>query len=209
MRNRISRVVLLTAAAVIVVPPSQGADRREPTTPACCAKPGQPKTSAYVRTVGSYPVPELRLLDQRGRDVPLADVLRDDGRPIALNFVFTTCNTICPVMTATFSKLRSELGDRAANVRFVSITIDPEHDTPAVLQRYAERYAAGADWRFLTGTLEDVVAVEKAFDAFAGSKMNHRPLTFLRAPGTHDWVRIDGFASAAELAAEVRSLAPL
>jgi protein SCO1 len=200
--------VLLAAMALPALAGApRAAEAKSAEAPACCAKPQQTKTTRYVRTVASYPVPELRLLDQRSHDVPLTDVLRDDGRPIALNFVFTTCNTICPVMTATFAKLHGELGEQAAAVRFVSITIDPEHDTPAVLQRYADRYAAGADWRFLTGTLEDVVAVEKAFDAFAGSKMNHKPLTFLRAPGTNDWVRIDGFASAAELAAEVRSLA--
>jgi protein SCO1/2 len=198
---------LVIAALVLVVTPTLGADKHDSATAACCAKPEQQKKAAYGRTVASYSVPELSLLDQGNHDVPLSDVLRDDGRPIALNFVFTTCNTICPVMTATFAKLRGELGAQASDMRFVSITIDPEHDTPGVLQRYADRYAAGADWRFLTGTVEDIVAVQKAFDAFAGSKMNHRPLTFLRAPGSSDWVRIDGFASAAELATEMRSLA--
>jgi len=200
--------LFLAAAAVLAYVAPVGATEVPSTeVPACCAKP-QPKKAQYVRTVASYPVPDQRLLDQESRDVPLADVLREDGRPIALNFVFTSCNTICPVMTATFAKLRSEMGERASDLRLVSVTIDPEHDTPAVLHQYAERYAAGEDWRFLTGTVEEIVAVEKAFDVFAGSKMNHRPLTFLRAPGSSDWVRIDGFASAAELAAEVRSLAP-
>jgi len=200
--------LFLAAAAVLAFATQVGAtEAKSADGPACCAKP-QPKKTQFVRTVASYPVPDLRLLDQESRDVDLADVLREDGRPIALNFVFTTCNTICPVMTATFAKLRNELGESASDLRLVSVTIDPEHDTPAVLHQYAERYAAGADWRFLTGTVEEIVAVEKAFDAFAGSKMNHRPLTFLRAPGSGDWVRIDGFASAAELAAEVRSLTP-
>ena len=203
------RIPLFLAAATMlaVFTPVGATEAKSVAGPACCAKP-QPKKAQYVRTVASYPVSNLRFLDQESRDVVLADVLREDGRPIALNFVFTTCNTICPVMTATFAKLRNELGESASDLRLVSVTIDPEHDTPAVLHQYAERYAAGADWRFLTGTVEEIVAVQKAFDAFAGSKMNHRPLTFLRAPGSSDWVRIDGFASAAELAAEVRSLTP-
>jgi protein SCO1/2 len=200
-------MMLAAAAALALGTPVRAADKPETGTPACCAKPAQEKKAQFVRTVAAYPVPDLRLLDQESHATKLSDVLRQDGRPVALNFVFTTCNTICPVMTATFAKLHDELGAQAADLRFVSITIDPEHDTPAVLQRYADRYAAGTDWRFLTGTVEEIVAVQKAFDAYAGSKMNHKPLTFLRAPGSRDWVRIDGFASAAELAAEVRSLA--
>jgi protein SCO1/2 len=199
-------VLLATAAVLAFLTPVGATETEGGEAPSCHAQ--QPKKGQFVRTVTSYPVPDLRLLDQRSREVSLSDVLRDDGRPIAMNFVFTTCNTICPVMTATFAKLRNEMGERASDLRMVSVTIDPEHDTPMVLQQYAERYAAGVDWRFLTGTIEDIVAVEKAFDAFAGSKMNHRPLTFLRAPGSSDWVRIDGFASAAELATEVRALAP-
>lgn len=199
--------MILAAAVVLALrEPICAADSPDPAKAACCAKPVEQK-SRFVRTVAAYSVPDLHLLDQESHETRLSDVLRQDGRPIALNFVFTTCNTICPVMTSTFAKLRTELGGQASEMRFVSITIDPEHDTPAVLQRYADRYTAGTDWRFLTGTVEEIVAVQKAFDAFAGSKMNHKPLTFLRAPGSRDWVRIDGFASAAELANEVRALA--
>jgi protein SCO1/2 len=88
----------------------------------------------------------------------------------------------------------------------VSISIDPDHDTPARLKAYAEKFQAGADWQFLTGTRADTLAVQRAFDAYRGSKMNHAPLTLLRASSGSPWVRLDGFASASELVAEVKKL---
>ena len=72
----------------------------------------------------------------------------EPGSPLALNFIFTTCTTICPVMTATFSGLRRRLGSEAEELRMVSISIDPERDRPATLKAYAERFKAPAAWRF-------------------------------------------------------------
>ena len=88
----------------------------------------------------------------------------------------------------------------------VSITIDPEHDTPARLADYARKYEAGKQWRFLTGDLEDVRTVQKAFDVYRANKMWHEPFSFLRAAPQEPWVRLGGFMSAAELAAEIRQL---
>jgi protein SCO1/2 len=163
------------------------------------------KPARYSRSLEKYTVPPVALVDREGEAVPLASAL-ESGQPVALNFIFATCTTICPVMTATFSKMRRELGPDAEGLSMVSITIDPEYDTPKVLKEYAARYEAGPDWRFLTGELEGVVAVQRAFDAYAGNKMSHRPLTFFRGPGSGEWVRIDGLASGADLAEEYRRL---
>lgn len=159
----------------------------------------------YTRASAPYRLPEVTLVDQNGDRVRLQTLL-NGSEPVALNFVFTTCTTICPVMTATFSKMRSALGSEAAALRMLSVSIDPEYDTPGALREYAGKFHAGPNWTFLTGTLEDVIAVQKAFDAFTGDKNNHRPLTFLRGRGAPEWVRIDGLANGSELAAEVREL---
>jgi protein SCO1/2 len=151
-----------------------------------------------------YAVPDVTLVDETGHRVPLAALL-SSREPVALNFIFTTCTTICPVMTATFAQMRRELGDEAGRVRLVSISIDPEQDRPEVLRRYAERYGAGAGWTFLTGDAADVERVLRAFGAYAGSKMNHRPLTLLKDPRQPDWVRIEGLASGGALAHEVKT----
>jgi protein SCO1/2 len=105
-------------------------------------------------------------------------------------------------MTATFSRMRQALGKASEDLRMISISIDPEYDTRSVLEAYAERYQAGNGWQFLTGDKANVVSVLKAFDAYAGSKMNHRPLTFFKVPGEDRWLRIEGLASASDLAIE-------
>jgi len=156
----------------------------------------------YSVSAAHYEVPDVTLLDTSGNNIALREVL-DSGRPVALNFIFTTCTTICPVMTATFSQMRRELGDAANQVLLVSISIDPEYDRPAVLGEYASMFGADADWTFLTGDGADITRVLQSFDAYAGSKMNHQPVTLLKSPENPDWVRIDGLVGGQTLANEV------
>ena len=92
-------------------------------------------------------VPEFALVNRDGRPVHRADLA---GRPWIADFIFTRCPASCPMMTARMARLDRELPQDAA-VRLVSFSVDPEHDTPAVLQRYAESFKAPARWLFLTG----------------------------------------------------------
>lgn len=158
--------------------------------------------SDYSVSTERYAVPGVSLLDQSGDSLALRTLLESD-KPVALNFIFTTCTTICPVMTATFAQMRRDLGEAAKKVRLVSVTIDPEHDRPEVLEAYAKRFGAGEDWFFLTGSRADVWPVVMSFQAYAGSKTNHQPLTFLKKPQDPEWTRIDGLASGKDLAHEV------
>jgi protein SCO1/2 len=166
----------------------------------------RPAAAGYVRSERTYAVPDVTLVDEGARPVRLREALAGD-EPVMLNFIFTTCTAICPVMSRIFARVPQELGAEAGRVRFVSISIDPEQDTPKRLHEYAARFGAGPRWRFLTGSVADVEAVERAFDAFRGDKMNHEPLTLLRPAPGRPWVRLDGFASAAELAREYERVA--
>jgi protein SCO1 len=158
-----------------------------------------------TRSTADYPLPTVTLVRDDGREVSLAQEL-DDGRPVVLEFIFTTCTTICPVMSRTFTQLQEKLGDDHDRVHLVSISIDPEHDTPARLREYGRKFHAGPQWRYYTGTVQASVAVQRAFNAYRGDKMNHTPVTFLRAAPGRPWVRLDGFASSDELARELREL---
>jgi protein SCO1 len=158
-----------------------------------------------TRSTAAYTLPQVNLVRDDGKTVSLPGEL-DDGRPVVLDFIFTTCTTICPVLSENFTQLQKKLGDQRDRVHLVSISIDPEQDTPERLAQYARRYHAGPEWRFYTGTTRASVAVQRAFDAYRGDKMDHTPATFLRAAPGRPWVRIDGFASSDELAREFHEL---
>jgi protein SCO1/2 len=165
------------------------------------------KRGSITSTVVTYRVPDVMLVDENGKQVRLRELL-DGHNPIMLNFIFTTCTTICPVMTSTFHQVQEKLGKNRKDVRMVSISIDPENDTPGKLKEYAAKNMAGTQWKFLTGTVESSVAVQKAFDTFAGEKMNHKPLAFIKAKGSDSqWVRVEGLAEAGQILNEYDKLA--
>lgn len=158
----------------------------------------------YVRSMATYTVPDVKLLDPNRAQVSLRRQL--DDKPVIMNFIFTSCGAICPVMSTTFSEVQKALGPERNAVRMVSISIDPEHDTPEALKIYAKRYGAGPQWQMLTGSLANSIAVQRAFNVYRGDKMGHTPATFLRAKAGQPWVRLDGFASADDILREYRKL---
>lgn len=161
----------------------------------------------YTRSVASYSIPDLKLIDMNGAPVSTREEFAGN-EPIMLNFIYTTCTAICPVMSATFYHVQEQLGSDLKKVRMISISIDPEHDTPEKLRQYAAKYRAGPQWNLLTGSIENSVALQRAFNSYRGSKMNHAPATFIRAGGADKpWVRLDGFASAPDIIKEYRQLA--
>jgi protein SCO1/2 len=160
---------------------------------------------AVRRTEIAYTMPDVRLVRQDGKTMSLKDALGDD-KAVVVNFIYTTCTTICPLSSQVFAQFESKLGDLKSGVHLVSFSIDPEQDTPARLVEYAKKFHAGKNWDHYTGTLEASVAVQKAFDAYRGDKMNHGPLTLMRAAHGKTWVRLDGFASADDLLMEYHGL---
>jgi len=155
-----------------------------------------------TRTLSAYAVPDVELVRDDGKTVRLAEELAD-GRPVVLSFVFTSCTTVCPMLSATLAQLQRKLGPGRDRVHLVSISIDPEFDTPARLREYATKFGAGPEWRHYTGTLAASVAAQRAFGVYRGDKMKHTPATLVRAAPGSEWVRFDGFASADQLLAEL------
>ena len=114
---------------------------------------------------------------------------------MVVDFIYGTCTTICPILSAGYSHLQRKLGTDSTSVRLVSITIDPENDSPAVLKEYLEKYQAKPGWDFLTGSRRDIERVMNSFDAFFRDKMDHKPLTFIRSPADGKWIRLYGLLS--------------
>ena len=159
-----------------------------------------------MRSTADYVVPDVRLVRDDGKPVSLRAEL-NDGRPVFLTFIYTTCTTICPVASQTFSQLQDALGSEQSKVHLVSISIDPEQDTPSRLKAYARRFGAGPQWQHYTGTTEASIAAQRAFDVYRGDKMSHNPVTLMRAAPGQPWLRIDGFVTARELVRDYRALA--
>ncbi|WP_295885547.1 SCO family protein [uncultured Thiohalocapsa sp.] len=159
----------------------------------------------YERSEHQYRLTDHALVSMDGSPTTLVEELAVP-KPVLINFIFTTCSTICPVMSATFAKVQDELGPEASEVRMLSFSIDPEYDTPARLRAYAAQFGAGDQWQFLTGDMDELIAVQKAFDVYRGNKMNHEPTTLMRRSPDDPWVRLDGIASAADIVAEYRRL---
>lgn len=156
----------------------------------------------FSRTEVSVEVPSVTLIDQRGHEVTLQQLLRPE-HPVFVEFIFATCTTICPILSAGYASLQRRVDD-PDDVTLISITIDPEHDGPEQLREYLARYQAQPGWEFVTGTRTDIDTVMRAFDAFIPDKMSHRPLIFVRSPKDGKWVRLQGFPGSKDLMAEYR-----
>src|SRR5213082_610067 len=166
-------------------------------------------TAAAAATVSrstvSYQTPDVSLVRQDGRSVSLPREL-DDGRPVLLNFIFTTCSSICPLTSRTLEEFQRKLGPEAHHVHLVSISIDPEQDTSARLTEYARKFHAGPEWQYYTGTVAASIAAQRAFDVYRGEKMSHTPVTLMRSAPGKPWLRIEGFVTPDELVDDYRNL---
>jgi protein SCO1/2 len=117
------------------------------------------------------PAPEFTLTNQDGKRLTFKDLR---GKVLAVTFIFASCADTCPLLTAKMVDIQNRLGSEfGPRVYFVSITVDPQHDTPDVLKRYAEAYKANlAGWTFLTGTPAEIQDVAKRYGIYA--KKNSR-----------------------------------
>jgi protein SCO1/2 len=114
--------------------------------------------------------PPFSLTDQQGATFNSADLR---GRAVLMDFVYTHCTDACPLLSATFSQTQRKLGDAGllgSKVVLVSLSVDPEHDTPPVLAEYAQQFKADASsWRFATGDWDAV------YDVVTGFKIATKP----------------------------------
>ena len=167
---------------------------------------GEHVASAVVtRSIAHYQVPQIALVRDDGKRISLPQEM-NDGRPVVLNFIFTSCGSICPLMSQVFGRFQQRLGADAQRVHLMSISTDPEEDTPERLTEYARQFGAGPQWQHYTGTLEASLTAQRAFAVYRGDKMSHAPVTLLRAAPGQPWRRIDGFITPDELVQEYRRL---
>jgi len=128
------------------------------------------------------PAPDFTLIDQDGNPVQLSSLR---GKVVLLDFIYTSCPGPCPLLSRKFSQFQKTLGERVGReVVLLSITVDPQHDTPAVLKEYARRYQADtAGWKFLTGSTQAIITVAYQYGADyygePGKEINHLVATYV------------------------------
>jgi cytochrome oxidase Cu insertion factor (SCO1/SenC/PrrC family) len=141
-------------------------------------------------------IPDTELLDQNGRKIHFyTDLVK--GQTVVINFIFTTCTTICPPLGATFARVQKELVGR--DVRFISISVDPATDTPERLKAWGEKFHAGEGWTFVTGNKPDVDELLRALGASSARREDHSPTVLIGNDAHGNWTRTYGLANTTKL----------
>jgi protein SCO1 len=155
---------------------------------------------------GPLAIPDVALLDQYGRQVQFyQDLVKD--KVVAINFIFTTCSTVCRPAGAHFEALQRVLGDRMGrDILLISISADPVTDTPPRLRAWGEKFHAGPGWILLTGAKSKVDTLLKALQVFTPDKQEHTPLVLVGNDATGTWTRAYGLVAPTILAALLSSV---
>jgi protein SCO1 len=148
------------------------------------AQTGTPRNEQYF--------PDVQLTTQDGATVRFYDLIK--GKTVAIELIYTSCRFACPLETARLAQVQRLLGDRMGrDVFFYSISIDPEHDTPAVLKAFAETFHAGPGWTFLTGRRADIERLARKLGLYSTpnpeDKDGHVPALLIGNEATGDWMR--------------------
>jgi protein SCO1 len=149
---------------------------------------------------------DVELLNQDGKKVRFySDVLK--GKTVVVNAFFTTCTSVCPPMNRNMEKIQEVLGDRVGrDVFLVSMTVDPETDTPARIKEYAQKFHAGPGWIFLTGKKENLDWALYKLGQYVEQKDDHKTIFIIGNEPTGLWKKAFGMANVAELIQVVESV---
>jgi protein SCO1 len=148
-------------------------------------------SSAFADEAGTR-FPNTELITQDGKKVHFYDDLVK-GKIVAIDFIYTTCQYACPLETARMTQVQKKLGDRVgSDIFFYSISIDPEHDTPAVLKAYMEKFHVAPGWTFLTGQKNEIDLLMKKLGVYNDPSVSadgHLPHLLIGNDATNTWIR--------------------
>ncbi len=219
----VCRVLLFACCFFPLIQPAQAAQRKTQATVYQCVmdpdvkspKPGLcPRCGMTLRKVTVEPgndsrkdttksgdsdklsqIPDTIVYDQDGKKLRFySDLIK--GKTVAINFIFTTCTTICPPLTATFRKVQQELGARVGrDIQMISVSVDPTTDVPERLKSFSAKFNAGPGWTFVTGDKQEINLLLKALGTNVGDKNDHSPMMLVGNESTAYWTRTYGLAS--------------
>ena len=198
-------LALLLAGLTVPVAAQEGHDHHQHHQHQAAAAAQDPEIRAEA--VSHLNVPDVSVVDQDGKPVRFyRDLVQ--GKVVAVNFVFTTCTTICPPMGANFAKLQKMLGDRVGrDVHLISVSVDPTIDTPQRMKVWGQKFGAGPGWTLVTGGKEEVTRLLKALGVYTPDINSHSPLVLVGNEARHQWTRAYGLAAPAKIAELIDGMA--
>ncbi|MGE8391972.1 SCO family protein [Pseudomonas sp. BIGb0427] len=149
---------------------------------------------------------DVSLLDQNGMPVRLEKDLVADHL-VVMGFIYTSCTTVCPVVSSIMAKVQKQLGGRVGTeVQLVSISVDPQRDDPKRLLGYAQAFQNGPGWSWLTGTPYAINETLKGLGSFSADLGQHPPLILVGDGHSGHWTRYYGFTDPQLLISEIDRL---
>jgi cytochrome oxidase Cu insertion factor (SCO1/SenC/PrrC family) len=156
------------------------------------ARSEEPATTSSVR------IPDVTVQDQDGKSLNFyTDLVK--GKVVAINFVFTTCTTICPPLTATFRRVQQQLAEQKSKAQLISISVDPAVDTPERLRDFAAKFKAEPGWTFVTGNTSDINSLLQQLGVAVTNKNDHTPMILVGNEQAGYWTRAYGLSSPTSL----------
>ena len=161
---------------------------------------------AFTADPAPAQIPDINVLDQNGNRLHFyRDLVR--GKVVAMNFIYTTCATICPPLGATFGKLQKSLGERAGkDVFLISVSVDPATDTPERLRAWGAQFGAKPGWTLVTGEKTELNRLLRALGADAASPESHSPMVLIVNDKAALWKRVYGLGSTAALTQHIEQM---
>ena len=196
----LSAVILLLGVVSFLVkaqdqPPGQ---KPKPPEPSSLQQP-EPAVSARMHSPAEKYFSDVELINQDGQKMRFySDVLKD--KVVVINTFFTTCTGVCPPMNRNLEKVQEALGERLGKDAFlVSVSVDPETDTPGRLKEYSRRFHARPGWIFLTGKKENIDWVLYKLGQYFETKDDHTAIIIIGNEPKGLWKKAFGLAKADEL----------
>ena len=148
----------------------------------------------------------LPMLNQFGDQVDLRkDVI--GNRIVAINFVYTTCTTVCPVVSSIFSMVQNQLaGFSDKEIALITVTVDPTRDTPHRLLSYSKSFNPGTGWSWLTGDKKTVDKALRAMGAYTSNFEDHPAMVLIGDDSKSEWFRFYGFPAPEAIEFRLREL---
>ncbi len=168
-----------------------------PPAVADCHQPNKDLSSTI--NLGGVNIPNVQLINQHGEKVNIHDLVHN--KVVAINFIFTTCTTVCPPMGANFTNLKKRLQPHIKNqeLTMISVSIDPVTDTPERLKDWSNKFNPGEGWTLLTGKKAQVNTLLKGLKVFTPLKEEHAPIVLIGKEGDDNWLRTNALAAPDQL----------